>query len=213
MLARPFTEHGVIALGWKDVGIGDLERYDAYELVRRLEAVGMPAPDADAEELISFRDHLSGGDVVVTPTDDGDVLVGRVTGAYQYLDDTPVADHHHTRSVRWLGRWTRDALPDHLRTELRARRTLKRLSVTGGWTGIAERLEAGERPPARTRTSGTRAASTPRRPSATAATRAAAAAKKANAAAVARDQVCASCGLRLRSTQFDAGSDTCRDCS
>jgi restriction system protein len=212
-LAEPFVEHDVVALGWVDV-VGDLRRYDRYALTEALEDVGVPTPDQDAEELLNFRDQVTGGDLVVVPdTAAREVVVGRVTGPYDFREDSPVVDEEegpypHLRTVEWWGRGGRDDLPEHLRKELNGRRTLHRLPSARAWTEVAEQLRAAPRSardPKPARAAGPRSSS----PRPRAAARPAA---PRTSPPPASKTLCEVCGISKPSSQFAKGSTMCNDC-
>lgn len=190
--AARFAASNVIAVGWPNIeGLRDLRRLTEADILGLLRvAPTVSSPEADAGELLSFRDQIHIGDVVVTPdATQRDVLVGEVTSDYEYLDPSPAGDYRHVRSVTWFGRWDRDLLPDHLRRETNYRRTLRRLTNRSDWLNFAETM----RDSARTPTASPRAA------------------RRATTASVqSADRVCPSCGLLKSPAQFT--SDVCRDC-
>lgn len=208
-LAPAFEEHGVVALGWSGL-IGDLRKLSRWEVVDRLERAGVSGADEDADQLISFRDQVMGGDYVVTPdaTRRG-ILVGRVTGPYEFHGSSPVVDpddgpYQHLRQVEWWGHGARDQLAAHLRKELGGSRlSLVRLSGSGEWTKVVEGIR--DAPPPAPRASGSRSrSSTPRARTSTP--------KVAAPPPPPRDRVCPGCGLRRPNNQFVPGSEVCADC-
>ena len=191
--AARFAASNVIAIGWPNIdGLGDLRGLSEADVLQLLRlAPTVSSPEADAGELLAFRDEIKVGDVVVTPdATQRDVLVGEVTGEYEYLDPSPAGDYRHVRSVNWFGRWDRDLLPDHLRRETNYRRTLRRLSNAREWMTFAENMRSSARLPT-ARRQGSRAA-------------------VANSARPA-DRLCPGCGLLKAPAQFV--SDVCRDCA
>ena len=87
-----------------------------------------------ANVLGAFRDEIVLGDIAVTPDPRcREVLIGRVTGRYEYRDPSPAGAYPHVRTVEWLGRFARDALPDQVLRELRYQRTIRRLTSQGIW--------------------------------------------------------------------------------
>jgi len=140
-LVREFARNGVIALGWSRIpGLGDLEGLDRDEIAGLIAVSGRTqTPAADAGELLAFRDTMKIGDLVVTPdSTTREVLIGHVTGDYQYLDPSPAGDYHHVRSVTWLRRWPRDRIGEELLVELRYRRTIRQLTHRQEWAAIVE---------------------------------------------------------------------------
>jgi hypothetical protein len=199
--AREFALNGVVALGWARVpGLGDLDELSREQIAGLIEVSAVTkTPSADANELVAFRDELQRGHVVITPdSTTRELLVGEVTGPYEFLDPSPAGDYRHVRTVRWLRRWPRQEVPEALLQELRYRRTLRRLTHQDEWAAIVARLRDGAgRPPEAVGPVGQARA----RP--TAATRPVEPPSK----------VCVSCGLRRATSQFTAGSDICNDCS
>jgi predicted Mrr-cat superfamily restriction endonuclease len=190
--AARFAAGAVIAVGWTNIeGLRDLRGLTEGDILRLLRlAPTVSSPEADAGELLAFRDEIRVGDVVITPdATQRDVLVGEVIGDYEYLDPSPAGDYRHVRSVTCFGRWDRDLLPDHLRRETNYRRTLRRLANRQEWLNFAETMRGSARMP----TAGRRGA---RRVTA--------------ASAQSADRVCPGCGLLKSPAQFT--SDVCRDC-
>jgi hypothetical protein len=207
-----FEQHGLIGLGWADV-VGDLRRLSRWEIVERLEQVGLSngAADEDAEALILFRDQVMVGDVVVTPdTQHGQILVGKVIGPYEHLNPTPLADaeagdHRHVRTVEWWGRGDRRDLAEHLRKDLNGRRPIRRLPGAGEWARVAEQVrDAPPKPPKPARAAGGGGDGAPRVRRV--------AAPKPVAPKPPTDLRCPRCGLRKARPQFIPGSEVCADC-
>jgi hypothetical protein len=157
----------------------------------------MSTPEADAAELLAFRDDIKPGDVVVTPdATTRALLLGEIVGHYTYLDASPVGDYHHVRTVRWATSFARDLVPNGLAVELRYRRTLRRLTHQREWAAIVDRARAGALP----------APAPPQR--------AHHAAKRAGRIAAAKSaRRCEECQLRLPVSQFEHGSAVCRSCA
>ena len=192
--ARRFASGAVIAIGWPNVeGLGDLRGVSEDTILSLLRSSPIvSSPEADAAELVAFRDEMRIGDVVITPdANERDVLVGEITGDYQFLDPSPADDYRHVRSVSWYGRWDRDLLPDHLRLETNYRRTLRRLSNRDEWSNFANTMRDSARSPEDVR----------RRRTATSTT----------AVSSDRERVCPGCGLIKSTNQFTG--DVCGDCA
>jgi predicted Mrr-cat superfamily restriction endonuclease len=139
------------------------------------------------------------GDVVISP--DGparDVLVGEITGEYEYLDPSPCVDFHHVRTVRWYGRVAKDTLPAELEQATKYRRTLRRLEAHDEeWTAIAKQAEADGGPIVTRRAVGARTAST------------------RSTRTTTEDRVrrrCPQCGMQLLPNFFISASELCVDC-
>lgn len=208
VLAKPFEEHGLVAVGWPELA-EDLRSLSRWQLVERLEQEGRSSPDQDADELLTFRDQVVTGDLVVTPdTPNQDYLLGQVTGTYEFLGSTPLDDpelgpYRHVRRVDWWGRGDRRELADHLRKDLGYRRTIRSLPSPGEWRRLGDLVRAEGRHGPRVRT-----ASTARRSSGSGRSRTPAVPKPAAPV----ETVCPGCGYRKRLTQFVPGSDLCADC-
>jgi predicted Mrr-cat superfamily restriction endonuclease len=198
--APHFASGNVVALGWPDVeGLEKLAALEPAEVKGLIRASGATArvADGDAAELLAFRDDLALGDVVVTP--DGparDVLIGEITGDYEYLDPSPSGDFHHVRTVRWYGRVAKDALPEPLEADTKYRRTLRRLEAHDHeWSAVAEQAEADGGPIVTRRAPGTRASTSSR-----------------SAAPERVTRRCPECGMQLLPHFFVASSNLCVDC-
>lgn len=203
-LASSFEEHGLVALGWSGL-VGDLRNLSRWQVVGALEGVGITTADEDADELISLRDQVLVGDIVVTPdASRRGFLVGRFAGPYEFRGHSPVGDedgpYEHTRKVEWWGVGRRDQLSDHLRKDLSGRGNLRRLSGSGEWQRVAEAVRDAPPPPPRA----TRAAS-----GGTVRTRTP---KAAAPPAPPKDKVCPRCAMRKPNSQFIASSEVCADC-
>lgn len=191
--AQRFASGAVIAIGWPNIeGLRDLRDVSEETILSLLRASPtVSSPEADAAELVAFRDEMRIGDVVITPdADQRDVLVGEITGDYQFLDPSPADDYRHVRSVSWYGRWDRDLLPDHLRRETNYRRTLRRLSNRDEWVNFANNMRDSARSPEdvrRGRATRSVSSSTP------------------------KERLCPGCGLLKSTSQF--ADDVCRDCA
>jgi predicted Mrr-cat superfamily restriction endonuclease len=203
-----YVRRGVITLGWARIrGLDDLRELDPDQIEHLIVASGVRKfPGMDAGELLSFRDGMQVGDVVVTPDPKRKaVLFGDITGAYEFQPEYVVGDHRHLRSVRWIGRWPRYDLEPPLRKTLDDyQRTVLRLSNQDDWLAVADSIRAGDgmpiaqKPPRKVR-----APSTPRAPKA----------PRPAPARVTPPRMCPSCQLVQAPSMFDEASDVCRDCA
>ena len=111
--AAKFEQLSVIALSFPTVpSIAGWPRQEAVERVVEL----LDAPPAKALGyagiLYRFAHEIAVGDIVVTPDSErGQVLLGRVTGDYEYRESAPITGHCHVRRVAWIGRVAWDDLP------------------------------------------------------------------------------------------------------
>jgi hypothetical protein len=201
--AEGFATEGAIAIGWNDIpGLDDLRGMEQREIEKLLRAVGRSAgvASADAREIIDFREGIQVDDVVVTPDSPArELLVGDVSGEYEYRPDAPLGDYRHVRTVTWVGRLGRDDLPEALHADTRYRRTIRPLDTRADeWLALAAEMRAGGPVSALARR-GTHNRGQARR----------AAAREAPTAATQR---CPGCGLGKATGQFIAGSELCVDC-
>lgn len=205
-----YVRRGVITIGWARIrGLDDLRELDEVSMERLIVASGARKfPSMDADELLSFRDRMQVGDLVVTTdTKRKAVLLGDITGDYEFHPEPVVGDHRHTRSVRWIGRWPRYDLEPPLRKTLDDyQRTVLQLPNRDDWLAVADSIRAGggmpiaQKPTRRTRTPAPRAASMPKAP-------------QAPAKVATPPRTCPRCQLVLAPGMFDESADVCRDCS
>ncbi len=107
-----------------------------------------------ANQVGNFAYHMAVGDMVVVPrvtNKHRDYLVAEVTGPYQHQDPAPESGPHQ-RSVRWLGRFDREALSQDTINTLGAILTLFRpaaveAELRGLLTGLAPIGSAASPPP------------------------------------------------------------------
>ena len=198
--AREFADNQIVALGWPNIpGLYDLRGRSRAEILGLLEASGKSTtPEADANELVAFRDEVAYGDIRRHPgCNDAGVTHWSDHWRYEYEDPSPAGDYRHVRTVHWVGRWDRELVPATLAGELRYRRTIRRLTNQAGWAAVAERIGAGEgraagaSGPVPTRTVRQRRSSPP---------------------APAR-RLCPQCMQTLAMSQFCDGSDRCHSCA
>lgn len=111
--ASDFERSGLIAIGFAEAGDPTgLDRDELFAQVR--EAVGSRGGHV-AGQVDRFARVMSVGDLVIVP--DGstrELLCGRITGAYEYRSEPPIAHFRHVRTVSWIGRRDRDLLPDRV---------------------------------------------------------------------------------------------------
>lgn len=110
--------NGVAAVEYPTVGdVRERTRAQVLEEVRR--ARDRTDFDILAERLLDFAFEVQVGDPVVT-SDAGrrQLVFGRVTGPYDWREDSPVPGMRHVRPVEWRGRAHWDDLDDGARTTL-----------------------------------------------------------------------------------------------
>ena len=63
--------------------------------------------------LFAFANEISEGDAVISSDRARrQVVVGRVAGPYEWVEDDSVNLQHHTRRIEWFARWGWDDLPE-----------------------------------------------------------------------------------------------------
>jgi hypothetical protein len=111
-----FVTNSYIAVGFTEFAPDDMSLTD--EAALRARATD-PRMRIFANQVGNFAFHISIGDWVIVPrmtSRHRDYLVAEVTSEYRHVVAAPVSGHHQ-RSVRWLGRFSREALsPDALNT-------------------------------------------------------------------------------------------------
>jgi predicted Mrr-cat superfamily restriction endonuclease len=201
--AEGFAAAGAIAIGWNNIpGLDDLRGMEQKQIEKLLRAEGRSAgvAAADAREMIDFREGIRVNDVVVTPDSPArEILVGDVSGEYEYRPDAPLGDYRHVRTVSWVGRLGRDDLPAILHQDTRYRRTIRALDARPDeWLALAAEMRAGDPVSVHARRGTQKSVRTPR-----------AAAREAPSPQTRR---CPGCGLGKAVGQFVAGSELCVDC-
>jgi restriction system protein len=112
-LADVVSEKSLVAIGWSDMG--DLSQLKTREAVKERyrevypeHAEGRVA--VNAGQLYRFAHEIDVGDCVMTYLKNSrELLIGRVTGPYEYRE-VMIHDHYpHIRTVEWIKRTSRDA--------------------------------------------------------------------------------------------------------
>lgn len=115
--AQEFWDGGFVAIGFDPMpSVEGMTR----EQVRAKASEAFPEESSRARAgfagmLYRFANEISVGDAVITP--DGEtreLLLGEVTGRYEYRDPAPVGGFHHVRAVQWAKRESRDKLPQRV---------------------------------------------------------------------------------------------------
>jgi restriction system protein len=78
------------------------------------------------------------GDIVLIPTPDRKILIGKVAGPYRFKDWNDECRFAHRRKTEWLKTVDRDDLPEHLKSSLNAHLTV--FSVDKHETAIEQML-------------------------------------------------------------------------
>jgi predicted Mrr-cat superfamily restriction endonuclease len=87
------------------------------------------ATTRQAEMLYAFANEIAEGDAIILPDRARrQVVVGLVTGPYEWVESAPVQEDRHTRAVNWSARFGWDDLPEPVKhTVLHYQRTVLRL--------------------------------------------------------------------------------------
>lgn len=129
--AEEFQSHGMVAIGWPEVGdLGGARTREeigsrlaaAFPYCKRMQIVSMLG------QLCYFSIEIALDQFVLTydPMEKA-YLLGRVTGPYAYRPDL-IVDLPHTRPVRWIRRVQRDALTRATLNSLGSIRTIFSIS-------------------------------------------------------------------------------------
>jgi len=120
-------EKGYAAVGWSQ--LGDLTQYPSNDALRAkyIEIYGNDKPSATANAvamILKFRDHISAGDHIVSYNPETrEYLLGVDQGEYLFQPET-VGDYANLRKVQWLGKVSRDQLPQKAKNSLGSTLTL-----------------------------------------------------------------------------------------
>lgn len=202
-----FVDEGVIAMGYPQVP--DAEILTRSEIRKFLaEGLSPKALDAAEEMLSAFVRELQVGDSVLMPDPQrGEVIVGTITGGYEFDGAQRGGDFSHRRTVEWIARHPIGDLPAAVQGVARQKVTLQQ-HRDAEWAGYLVQVrehEVGRDPkdrPARSaaapatrrRAAGTARATTPRTPK-----------------AVVAQRTCPSCFLQTHPDRFRG--DVCMDCA
>lgn len=108
--AGEFEHKSLIGIGFNEIDdVTGMDRDVLFAYAR--EQVGSRGGNV-AGQIHRFANAMQMGDLVAVP-DSGtrELLYGRVVGEYEHRAEAPIADYHHVRKVKWLGRRNRDPLP------------------------------------------------------------------------------------------------------
>ncbi len=123
--ASEFEKQGVISVGWLKEDIEHLSRAELTDRIAAGTTGHRSKASVPAGELWRFVHEITPGNTVITP--DGttrDLLIGAVSGPYEFHATPLVGDHHHYHRVTWEGRYPRDVLPQRLLYSLGSALTL-----------------------------------------------------------------------------------------
>jgi predicted Mrr-cat superfamily restriction endonuclease len=152
-----------------------------------------------AEMLYAFANEIEEGDAIIcSDRARRQVVIGRITGPYEWVEETPVNQQHHTRKITWNARWGWDDLPETVRnTVLHYQRTVLRFPDQETALMLAEKAEASGMPAVY-----------------------AAPARKSSASSIdlrlegasRNERLCTSCFIIRPRSEFREDSETCRVC-
>ncbi|PCK02263.1 MAG: restriction endonuclease [Alteromonadaceae bacterium] len=120
-------EKGFAAVGWSR--LGDLTQYSDTASLRDkyIALYGNEKPIATAGAIamiLKFRDHISAGDHIVSYNPETrNYLIGVDKGEYSHQPDV-IGDYANLRKVHWLGKVSRDKLPQKAKNSLGSTLTL-----------------------------------------------------------------------------------------
>ncbi|MHB8719403.1 MAG: winged helix-turn-helix domain-containing protein [Candidatus Dormibacteria bacterium] len=127
--ASTFVERSRIMVGWGAVGdVSQLSREDLLALIDETWPTYRHTQRGQvANTLLRFVSDMRTGDVVVTPEPSTrTLLLGEITGPYEFTSPPVVEDCAHTRPVRWIARISRDELSYGAQNSLGTAMTLSR---------------------------------------------------------------------------------------
>ena len=96
-----------------------------------------------AEMLWAFANEIAEGDAIILPDRARrQVVIGRVTGPYEWVESAPVSEDRHTRTVKWSARFGWDDLPEPVKhTVLHYQRPVLRLQDQQSASQLADSVE------------------------------------------------------------------------
>jgi predicted Mrr-cat superfamily restriction endonuclease len=152
-----------------------------------------------AEMLFAFANEIDEGDAIIcSDRARRQVVIGRIAGPYEWVEDTPANQQHHTRRITWLARWGWDDLPETVRnTVLHYQRTVLKFPDQEAALMLAEKAEASGLPAAY--------AARPRKT-------ATSAADLRMEGATHNERLCPSCFIIRPRTEYTDGSEICKQC-
>lgn len=147
--APDFVELKAVVVGWGNTGdVTGCSREAVRDLVKeRYPSITGSRSSTSANVLYRLANTMKAGDLVLTPEPASrTLLMGRVDGAYAYLDAPLADDIRHSRQVRWFARVERDELSYGAKNATGTLLTLTRPSYETEFLRLAE-LHADDAPP------------------------------------------------------------------
>jgi predicted Mrr-cat superfamily restriction endonuclease len=192
------VDNGFAAVGYPTVG--DVRERDAAQVLQELRrATNRTDFETLAERLLDFATRMNDGDFVVTS--DGSrrqLVVGRVSGPYEWRDRSPIPGMRHLRPVEWLGRIDWDDLDeDAVKAFVKYPRTVLQLTEPK-MVALGDRAAAGDLLPVTPTSEVRRSRST----------------RALEGRSSQSDQrLCPSCFLRKHPSQFNGDAEVCVECA
>jgi len=178
----------------------DVTGLSVEEIATQLEATKTrTATNRLAEMLFAFANDIDKGDAIISSDRARrQVVVGRVSGPYEWVETDVIPEQHHTRLVDWKARWGWDDLPAPVKnTVLHYQRTVLKFPDQASALALVEEAEASGLPavysPPVRRTRGS--AIDPRLEGASRS-----------------ERLCTSCFIIRPLSEFEDDSPTCRVC-
>ncbi|MEH6473831.1 MAG: restriction endonuclease [Halopseudomonas sp.] len=120
-------DNNYVAIGWHQ--LGDLSQYaDSRKkfkgaLIKTLPDIKKGAIPQNAGVLYRFVSEIKTGDIVIYPSKDRTVNVGRVSGDYSYVAEDP-HNYPNQRAIEWLGHFPRSDFSQSALNEIGSALTL-----------------------------------------------------------------------------------------
>lgn len=133
--AEEFLSHQIVAIGFSPTG--NVAGMTRDEVTRAVSSWGR-SPQG-ARMLFEFASEIKIGDLIITPAPGAEsALVGSVGGDYEYAEDPPIDDLHHSRKMRWRGWVSTGTLEASSVNNLKLRPTLYKPGEQEKLLGLAE---------------------------------------------------------------------------
>ena len=149
--------------------------------------------------LFAFANEMQVGDAIIcSDRARRQVVIGRITGPYEWIEEAPANQQHHSRKIEWSARWGWDDLPETVRnTVLHYQRTVLKFPDQETALLLAEKAEASGMPAVYTAPARRSAASS---------------IDLRLEGASRNERLCTSCFIIRPRSEFREDSETCRVC-
>lgn len=178
--------------------VGDVRERSPEQILEELKTT----PDKAAFEtlrrdLLMFANDINIGDIVLTPDKvRRRYFIGRITGDYNWLDESPVPNMKHLRNIEWRNFMNWDSVPEEFEKVKRYRRAVLELTDEVVVKTTTEALENQLSKADMLFTSkswNTKSAA-------------------AKGLPPTQERLCVNCGLKKHVGQFDGDANVCVDC-